>query len=111
MIGKKDNCDIFNQYSRIILEQSEDSIITSLISKIKTSSIDNNTKNDILDLLNDEGVQNIYKTMVSKKQSGFVDQDTANEPDPKFASELNKARQDQEQQYPANEKTPTRFGF
>jgi hypothetical protein len=129
MIGKKDNHDIFNQYKRVLLEQVEEYNISSLINRVKVSPLDGKTKSEILDLLSDKTVQDIYKMVSLRKNSGFVDQDTANpqdpkfademlrsqmdqddtkvvnEPDPKFAEELAKARKEQQEKYPEKEES------
>jgi hypothetical protein len=100
MIGKKDNKDIFKQYTRVLLEQAEDNAITSLMNRIKTSQLDGQTKSEILNLLEDKTVQDVYKMMKLRKDSGFVDQDTANEQDPNFADEMRKAGEEQRSQNP-----------
>lgn len=108
MIGKKDTFDIFKQYSQIILEQTEDNNLSSFINRIKTSQLDGKTKSDILNLLQDKNVQIAYKNMVSKKSTNFVDQDTANEPDPNFAKEILKAREEQQKENPSLKTPPIR---
>lgn len=109
MIGKKDNHDIFKQYKQVLLEQIEENNISSLINRIKVSSLDGKTKSEILDLLSDKTVQDVYKIVSLKKNSGFMDQDTANLQDPKFAEDLAKQRkiyQDQDDQDTANKPDP-----
>lgn len=109
MIGKKDNKDIFKQYTRVLLEQAEDNAIASLMNRIKTSQLDGQTKAEILNLLEDKTVQEAYKSMKAKSgSSGFVDQDTANEPDPNFADEMRKAGEEQRKQYPEQRPPSTR---
>lgn len=101
MIGKKDNKDIFKQYTRVLLEQAEDNAIASLMNRIKTSQLDGQTKSEILNLLEDKSVQEVYKSMKAKNANApFVDQDTANEPDASFADEMRKAGEEQRKQYP-----------
>lgn len=101
MIGKKDNKDIFKQYTRVLLEQTEDNAIASLMNRIKTSQLDGQTKSEILNLLEDKSVQEAYKAMKAKSgNASFVDQDTANEQDPNFADEMRKAGEEQRNQNP-----------
>jgi len=106
MIGKKDNHDIFNQYKRVLLEQVEENNISSLINRVKVSSLDGKTKSEILDLLSDKTVQDVYKMVSLRKNSGFVDQDTANPQDPKFADEILKTQMDQDDTEVVNEPDP-----
>ena len=106
MIGKKDNHDIFNQYKRVLLEQVEENNISTLINRVKVSSLDGKTKSEILDLLSDKTVQDVYKIISLRKNSGFVDQDTANPQDPKFADEMLKTQIDQDDAEAVNEQDP-----
>jgi hypothetical protein len=100
MIGKKDTYNIFNQYRSVLLEQAEDNSISSLMSRIKTSQLDGQTKSEILNLLEDKTVQGVYETMKSKRDTGFVDQDTANERKPSFSDDMKNSTEDQRKQYP-----------
>jgi hypothetical protein len=100
MIGKKDTYNIFNQYRSVLLEQAEDNSMSSLMNRIKTSQLDGQTKSEILNLLEDKTVQDIYRMLKLRKDSGFVDQDTANKPDPNFADEMRKARDEQRKENP-----------
>lgn len=111
MIGKKDNHDIFKQYKQVLLEQVEDDGISSLLNRIKSSSLDPKTKGEIISLLNMESVKKAYSMMVAQKEHGIGDmdaagysdqddQDTENPPDPDFAKELAKARDEQQKKYP-----------
>ena len=100
MIGKKYNNDIFTQYKRVLLEQAEDSAIASLMSKIKTSQLDGQTKSEILNLLEDETVQEAYRAMKAKGSPSFDGQDTANEQDPNFGNEMLKSGEEQRGQNP-----------
>lgn len=106
MIGKKDNHDIFNQYKQVLLEQVEEKNISTLINRVKVSSLDGKTKSEILDLLSDKTVQDVYKMISLRKNSGFIDQDTANPQDPKFADEMIKAQMDQDDSEAVNEPDP-----
>jgi hypothetical protein len=100
MIGKKDTFNIFQQYRNFLLEQAEDNSIASLMNRIKSSQLDGQTKSEILNLLEDKTVQDVYSMLKLRKDSGFVDQDTANEPDPNFADEMRKAGEEQRRQNP-----------
>ena len=100
MIGKKDTYNIFNQYRSVLLEQAEDNSMSSLMNKIKTSQLDGQTKSEILNLLEDKTVQDVYKMLKLRKDSGFVDQDTANERKPSFADDMKNSTEDQRKQYP-----------
>lgn len=103
MIGKKDTLSIFEQYRNVLLEQAEDNSISSLMNRIKTSQLDGQTKSEILNLLEDKTVQDIYKKSKIKQDTGFVDQDTANERDPNFADEMRKATEEQRKKYSEQE--------
>jgi hypothetical protein len=52
MIGEKDNQNIFKQYTKVILEQVNGDQIESLLNKVKSSSLDPQTKYELVEFLN-----------------------------------------------------------
>ena len=113
MIGKKDNHNIFNQYKQVILEQAESNEFLSLINKIKACSLDQTTKDKVIEMVKaqmEHGMGDAdaagYSSYPEAKPA--IDQDdaeTANEQDPKFAEELAKARKEQQEKYPEKEES------
>lgn len=112
MIGKKDNLDIFNQYKQVLLEQTENNEFLSLINKIKTSSLDQASKDKVIEMVKAQ----MEHGMGDADAAGYasypeaipaIDQDdteAVNEQDPEFAKELAREREKQQKEYP--EKSP-----
>jgi len=73
MIGKKDTVSIFESYKQVLLEQNQGGGINDLISKIKTSSIDEQSKNVLIQLLSNPSVTNVYTSMTSQQPVGDAD--------------------------------------
>ena len=131
MIGKKDNHDIFNQYRQVLVEQViSNNVIEALLNRVKSANMDKQLKYDIIDYI--KRCETSFPS--SKSQHGEHDADAAgyasypdakpaidqddseavNEPDPKFAEELAKARKEQQEKYPEKEESeeypdPTSF--
>ena len=122
MIGKKDNHDIFNQYKQVLVEQVlSNDVINSLLNRVKTATMDKQLKYDIIDYI--KRCETSFPS--SKSQHGEHDADAAgyasypeakpamdqddtesvNEPDPKFAEELAKARKEQQEEYPEKDES------
>jgi hypothetical protein len=124
MLGKKDNHDIFNQYKSILLEQAEDES-SVLINNIKTSSLDQATKNKLIKLVSAQKAHGIYdadaagyasypdaapaqdlkpKSSLGKplgSQSKFVgNPELENEPDSEYAKKHAAAQKEQNEKYP-----------
>ena len=51
MMGKKDNYDIFNEYKQVLLEQAESNEFLSLINKIKACSLDQASKDKLIEII------------------------------------------------------------
>gem|GEM_PF-4251099 len=50
-MGKKDNYDIFNEYKQVLLEQAEINEFLSLINKIKACSLDQASKDKLIEII------------------------------------------------------------
>ena len=113
MIGKKDNHDIFNQYKQVLLEQAENNEFLSLINKIKTSSLDQASKDKVIEMVKAQ----MEHGMGDADAAGYasypeavpaMDQDdteAVNEQDPEFAKELARERKRQQEEYPEKEES------
>jgi hypothetical protein len=108
MIGKKDNHDIFNQYKQVLLEQAENNEFLSLINKIKACSLDQASKDKVIEMvkaqmehgMGDADAAGYASFPDSEPAIDQDDEDTANEPDPEFAKEMAKAKKEQQKDYP-----------
>lgn len=113
MLGKKDNHDIFNQYKSILLEQAETKSFQSFIDKVRAANFDQRLKSEILELFGNPMVErayNILHRVGDADTAGYAsypeatpaqdDQETANEPDPKFGKELAREREKQQKENP-----------
>lgn len=113
MIGKKDNHDIFNQYKQVLLEQAESNEFLSLINKIKACSLDQATKEKVIEMvkaqmehgMGDADAAGYASYPEAKPAMDQDDTEAVNEPDPKFAEELAKARKEQQEKYPEKEES------
>ena len=107
MIGKKDNHDIFKQYKSILLEQVEDEF-SALINKIKTSSLDQVSKDQLIKMVSAQKEHGMgdadaagYASYPEAMPVGDQDdEDTANEPDSDFAKDMAEAQKEQNKKYP-----------
>lgn len=113
MIGKKDNHDIFNQYTQVILEQAENNEFLSLINKIKACSLDQASKDKVIEMIKAQMEHGIgdadaagYASYPDAKPAiDQDDQDTVNDDDrdDNWANEMRKAQEDQNKKYPEKE--------
>lgn len=75
MIGKNENFNIYKQYRNVILEDVNSDRIKNLLTKVKSSSLDSQTKYDLIDfLLNDTPSSNSASTQpqqAQKEKSGL----------------------------------------
>lgn len=115
MIGKKDNHDIFNQYKQVILEQADSNEFLSLINKIKACSLDQATKEKVIEMvkaqmehgMGDADAAGYASYPEAKPAMDQDDQDTVNDEmrDPSFADEMRKAQEEQQAQYPEKDES------
>ena len=52
MVRKKEIVNIFKEYEKVLLEQVGEDKMTSLLNRVKSSSLDSNTKNELIEVLN-----------------------------------------------------------
>ena len=77
MIGKKDTHCIFEQYRSVLKEQAQESKLSTLLSKVKASTLDSATKNELLEILEEPKVQEVCKMIYAQKAHGNGDADAA----------------------------------
>ena len=52
MVRKKEIVNIFKEYEKVLLEQVVGDKVSSLLNRVKSSSLDSNTKNELIEILN-----------------------------------------------------------